>query len=625
MTKEFMKRNFVKLLVAAGAALPLTGCVDDSYDLSKDVDLTMGLGSDGLGLRLGDTEKIMLGDLLETDASLHTQAGTNIYYLVKDGSSKVNFNINPTVINIDNALLKTTQDVITFDNVMDLLGLSGVTEVPVQGGFDLTPNETFTASAPLNYASDPLDPAIHALRKLTPAAGTAIEFVLSLDQPDNFRFVLKEVKELTIKFPTYLKLKGVDGVTKFDESTGELTFLKPITNISKAEHSLGKVLVECIQLDGKAGEVNANNRLEIIDERISMIGSFSFGTNGSFTMKSGDKVKLHLAINVGNPGKDKSSVNITEAVGRFSPDISPTLEKINVSDNLPDFLQDEDVTVKVANPTLKLSADMSNIPSSLNISADLYSVKAGNAPIHLAIPNGQTAFAQKGIYNTLYFYQDNVAGPFDPDGLPATYSSYHVPGISTLIEKLPDYIEVKVNDHHITFADEDCTLKMNHEYKTEIFYNLLVPFTFEEGLCIVYTDSVTDMNEDLKDFAAENLVVTANILNAVPLELEAKVEVLDLQGNIIEGIEVTPAMVAPANKGNGSVDANATTTPVEIGIALSDGNLLKKVNALRFRIEARGKQQQSGAYLTSKQYIKVTDMRLQLKGQVVGDFNDDEE
>lgn len=46
------KRNLTGRLAAGlfllSAGLPLGSCVDDSYDMSKNIDLTMGLGSEGL-------------------------------------------------------------------------------------------------------------------------------------------------------------------------------------------------------------------------------------------------------------------------------------------------------------------------------------------------------------------------------------------------------------------------------------------------------------------------------------------------------------------------------------------------------------------------------------------------
>ena len=59
----------------------MNSCMDDSYDLNN-VDLTMGLGSDGLSVTLGNTEKIYLGDLLDLDESVKLD-GENTFYLVQ--------------------------------------------------------------------------------------------------------------------------------------------------------------------------------------------------------------------------------------------------------------------------------------------------------------------------------------------------------------------------------------------------------------------------------------------------------------------------------------------------------------------------------------------------------------
>ena len=83
----------VRALFALMGMLSLTACVDDSYDMSKDIDLTMGLGSEGLQLKVGSTEKIMLADLLETDNDVKTDAA-GLYYLVEDGQTDINFSVN---------------------------------------------------------------------------------------------------------------------------------------------------------------------------------------------------------------------------------------------------------------------------------------------------------------------------------------------------------------------------------------------------------------------------------------------------------------------------------------------------------------------------------------------------
>lgn len=51
------KQWFYVGAVCAGSVLLTTGCVDSDYDLDN-IDLTMGLGSEGLSVKLGNTEKV---------------------------------------------------------------------------------------------------------------------------------------------------------------------------------------------------------------------------------------------------------------------------------------------------------------------------------------------------------------------------------------------------------------------------------------------------------------------------------------------------------------------------------------------------------------------------------------
>lgn len=76
--QSFQMKQWAKVCLALSLGLPLTACVDDSYDASKDIDMTMGLGSQGLQLKLGNTENIMLADLLEEDENLKRTHNTLI-------------------------------------------------------------------------------------------------------------------------------------------------------------------------------------------------------------------------------------------------------------------------------------------------------------------------------------------------------------------------------------------------------------------------------------------------------------------------------------------------------------------------------------------------------------------
>ena len=82
--KQFL---FVGAL-CAGSAFLTTACVDNSYDLSEDLDLTMGLGSNGLSVPMGNVEKIYLNDILYVSSNGLITSNCDMSY---DDIDKSNF------------------------------------------------------------------------------------------------------------------------------------------------------------------------------------------------------------------------------------------------------------------------------------------------------------------------------------------------------------------------------------------------------------------------------------------------------------------------------------------------------------------------------------------------------
>ena len=146
MANPFIRRIFLSGALCAGASFLLTSCIDDSYDLDK-VDLTMGLGSDGLAVKFGNTEKILLNDILETDNSVKVQEGTNLYYLVESGSTNINMTVDKFSTSINDTHLNMNAPVLTFDDVKAAVEEetghafpSSVTSVPISSGFSTSGN-----------------------------------------------------------------------------------------------------------------------------------------------------------------------------------------------------------------------------------------------------------------------------------------------------------------------------------------------------------------------------------------------------------------------------------------------------------------------------------------------------
>ena len=612
-------KPWAKAFLVISLGLPLTACVDDSYDASKDIDMTMGLGSKGLQLKLGNTENIMLADILEEDENLKTDS-QHTYYLVENGQTPVNFKVNSMNAYIDNAMLSPSTEVLNAQTLQALFP-SATGRIDVPNGYVYQINN-LTATNNIHFQFDNIGNDIKQIKSITPTAGMKLKIRLALEQNGMF-FAIRDVDNLKITLPQYLKVANPTNATL----SGQVLTFNPRHDVNATAIDLSEMEMARVVLDGNAGVVKQGT-LDIPETGVSLSGNFKIYASRAFTPAADSKLTLHVYIHMGNQLSGRSEVHFADVTGRFDPQIAPNINRINIKDNLPDFLSSDDVNINVANPTLKFTADMTNVPVSIDFSAGMRAEKNGTETARIDLPATGKAKLLKAQQNHIYFYEDADAGPYSPAAIEANAAKHQVDNIRSLITHLPDFITVDLKENRrVRLADEDATITLNHTYTSDMGYNLYVPFTFNRGLNIVYNDSVTSMNKDLKDYEADGLTVTASIFNAVPLTLNATAIPVDVNGQVINDISVTSANVLPARPAATiataeDVTASGVETPVQIEMTLKDPKALKRLDMLRLRIEATGTQEErQKAVLSSLQYIKIKDIRLKLKGQIVGDFN----
>lgn len=66
-----------------------------------------------------------------------------------------------------------------------------------------------------------------------------------------------------------------------------------------------------------------------------------------------------------------------------------------------------------------------------------------------------------------------------------------------MLETIPDDIEVDLKP--VVCYEEYYTAELGKPYEMKSSYEVDVPLSFEQGLNIVYNDSVQDLNKDLND------------------------------------------------------------------------------------------------------------------------------
>lgn len=623
--KQFL---FVGAL-CAGSAFLTTACVDNSYDLSEDLDLTMGLGSNGLSVPMGNVEKIYLNDILSVDESVKLDAA-NQYYLVEDGTTNFDFTIDKVTTKVDNPTLRTDpgKPALPFNTVCEILGAAGISSITLPAVPQVFSGEA-EGTESMDFSVTDISSDIKAIHSVS---FTPLKVSLSLEWFKSnaaLKFDLKELKDVEITLPSILHVVEGSVSEGWTLTEGNKLVAHSVAFNGANMKEIVSFMIDQTQL--KDCSTIENGELSISPEvlHIKMKGGADFVNTGSFTMTSNDYMDVRLYIKVGTPGaNNKTNVYVTRAKGVFDPLINPDVESIDIASELPDFLQDPEVRVNVSNPTLKFNVYPKNnvqIPADVDFYATLHSIKDGQDQVSpVEFPKYTRLY--KNTSNVIYFHQD--VAPYDPTGLETDapgkkVQTKKVDNISSLISVLPDRIEVDLgangNDKHIRVVGEN-EVALGQKYSQAVDYTIYVPFEFKNGVTIVYTDETDGMNEDLKDYAADGIQISAEAENTIPLDLKATISAYDMNGNLIPGIQFEEVDV----KAGGGTDATAVTTALTIKATLTDRNLLKKLDKLEFKINAASSDATATARheLLSNQYVQLKNVKLKLVGQIVADFND---
>ena len=611
MNKNRMKAQIVKSLFFVGAGLGLTACVDNSYDLSKDIDMTVQLGTQGLQVKLGNTERIHLSSLLEIEEEeMIEQTSDSLYYLIEDGSTKFDFEVPNINADIDIATLSPDIKIFDYD---ELYPSNDGIRIPFKKGQVFTPDSIAKASHPFAFKQYDIPEEVVSIKRILPAEENRT-FNLKLEMLSNENssqdFVFQDLTNLKISLPSFIKSKKAPN--------GVITINKK--NVNQKVVDLGTYDLDCFELEGDFGQkvlVDADGSRHIdITEDVHFEGLISLKANSNFEMGPGDFTNVKMSVRIsGKPSIDQKHTEITlkEVTGVYDPKIDPAIDPIDISKDLPDFLDDEDVVMDVANPTIKFDINMQNIPTKINFFSDLTSFKDNKQTAAVRLPESGIGALNPNQNNTLYFFQGDK--PFDPNGTTAAAQLFKVNNLSSLITKIPDEIRVDLSEGHIRLDQSILqTIELNKTYQSEANYNIYVPFQFNKGLKVVYKDSTDSFKDDLEDYQAKGAEVTATIISNIPLALKAKVIPINKLGHEITTIRVNDAQIPAAQN-----DGSETRTDITLTIHLDNPSDLQILDRLRFRIEAAAER--NNGVLCSNQYLEVKDIRIKLLGPVIADFN----
>ena len=587
-----LQKNLAYLLsgmAMLSAAVSVTSCLNEDYDLTKDIDTNISIDGD-ISAPLGNSEFILVDDFLNlgNDAAdvLKTDASGN-YYISVTGRG--------TSSDVELPVLSFSDELVTDGGYIARIKKS---ELPLPSS-GAVPAEQYTKH--FNVSSTPMtvnEDVPHEIRAVKDAEVSGVVNI-SLTVTTG----KATLSDLIIDFPEYLEFADVkDAGLNFNPDGNLLTIKRPQISTMAKNYYLNVVGIDFDKIPSGQGFLPSQHKIVLNDE----IKLSAFDVNAVLS-DLGTTVEAIPNEIVADIGISISSLIVKTALVKVDPDIviDPFISNVG---ELPDFLSGDDVVLDLYNPVLKLNID-NHTPLKLNLNADIMSYKGADHRIaHVGNANGGEAIAltPSGM-NRLYVSKTG-------EGVPAGFASVVVPDFSSLISIVPDRIGVENID--VEAADEFVTLTSGGRYNVVYDFELAAALAFGKDVKIVYSTDFTGWNETFnpndESFALEirDADVKFDFVNMIPMTISLDAAAIDVDGNVIPGIKVTL---------NGDIPAGSVEKPSTSALTLNlegSAEQMRKLDGLRLNLTGSDPGTMSGVCLNKNQGVQFKNMKIRLQAKM---------
>lgn len=571
------------------AAVSVTSCLNEDYDLTKDIDTNISIDGD-ISAPLGNSEFILVDDFLNlgNDAAdvLKTDSSGN-YYISVTGRG--------TSSDVELPVLSFSDELVTDGGYIAKIKKS---ELPLPSS-GAVPAEQYTKH--FNVSSTPMtvnEDVPHEIRAVKDAEVSGVVNI-SLTVTTG----KATLSDLIIDFPDYLEFADVkDAGLNFNPDGNLLTIKSPQISTMAKNYYLNVVGIDFDKIPSGQGFLPSQHKIVLNDEiKLSAFDVNAVLSDFGTTVEAiPNEIVADIDISI-------SSLIVKTALVKVDPDIviDPFISNVG---ELPDFLSGDDVVLDLYNPVLKLNID-NRTPLKLNLNADIMSYKgADHRTAHVGNANGGEAIAltPSGM-NRLYVSKTG-------EGVPAGFASVVVPDFSSLISIVPDRIGVENID--VEAADEFVTLTSGGRYNVVYDFELAAALAFGKDVKIVYSTDFTGWNETFnpndESFALEirDADVKFDFVNMIPMTISLDAAAIDVDSNVIPGIKVTL---------NGDIPAGSVEKPSTSALTLNlegSAEQMRKLDGLRLNLTGRDPGTMSGVCLNKNQGVQFKNMKIRLQAKM---------
>lgn len=563
-----------------------TSCIDNSYDLNKDIDMTISAGGEHLAIPVGYTEKITLDKIIEIEEGDDLQLVDGEYHLLKADemagteTEVATVTVDPSTNNIDAIKVYDSNQPSSYNTEHT------VNDVESQGE--------------INIKAKKIDKAVIEIGALTTEQPTELVLNFTIDaQGVNYDAV--QIKKMEITFPDFIKFKeGQTGLVnnkltiedaEIDETIGYVP-----TPLKIIGYEFGSRYGEGIAVEGENNEkfININNEFIKVVTTVTVTNISGIGT-----------------LNI-KPTAILNEMTVNKVFGTIKPDMNVETTNVELT-NLPDFLQDDEVKLDITNPIFSFKA---NNPLQTNIEMDGVMTGYKNGQVTKVVKIGSGNGGNPIILKPSGDNQQTISLTRVATAIEGA-TNVVVPNLNDIIETIPDYITVDLEP--TVKSDDYYNVELGQKYILNSSYDIDVPLNFGSNLKIVYDETIDNFDLDLEDVDIKKAILSINAVNTIPLAMEIKnenVSALDANGNVIKDIDVTVEGTITESK-DGKAEVSST---LNINLNETAEGAISKLDGLKLKVTAVPGQA-TDVQLLSTQWLQLTDMKLKIPNGIKVDLN----
>ncbi len=599
-------------VLAAWMVIGGVSCVNEQYDLNKGIDMTIGVDAN-IGVPVGSTEFIGIGDFLKIEESednmIVMDETTGDYYLSFAGKEPFSSKIEIPEINLGTTRSETVTVMLDINDNADLKDYIGM---PV--GPDLIAQigrENFeydipeTTKMPITVDEE-LPEQVKDIRKIQ--LNTAIDFNFSMSDGAT------SLSGIVITFPNFMTVEPAATQTGVIVNDGhKVSVNNPIRIVAGNENPSVHLIIKEIDFtkmpDGMGIVSDGDKNRVIIGTSVDISGKINVNLFDFQQIPAEIGVVMDISL-------DRLDVESAE----IRIDANETVEDQTIEvGELPEFLTSNTVLLDVYNPVVRLDVQNGS-PFAASIDADINAFigeeSTLDSPIHIG---------EKGNPGTepIIINPDTEASIFvsrrgEHDNPQPGDIDIAVPAIADLIKKVPEKLTIS-NIDIITDSDNYLSVPPGESYECSVAYGVSAWMAFGPDLRIEYSTDIKDLNKTLSpgsggessgeeqggsdyEIDLRNVDITFNLHNSIPLNVALKAEPIDVEGNVMEDVEVSLT---------GDVKAGSAEAPALCPIAVNmkaTSESVKSFDGIRITILGTSSEETVGVTLNNKQGIRLTDI-----------------